>query len=257
MRRLLWWALVVGVAVLPLVVVVGHPVWLSLTTHGRGFTPTVRQSMDSLRMPIQFRQGEGMYQVVHAFAEWDEPALGRSRPGVGDPTLLPTWEKWERAGEPLSWSPSAELVQSALGPNSSVNSFQPGRGPLLDSVLTLGYGWPRVSLAADYIEPMNFSANYPAQCTVFLGIGVGGDTVSGDFAELPRAIPTRVVWRGLLFNTLVFGIPIWIVGTMHIVLLGMLLRARRWARRLCGRCRYQMGTLGTCPECGTRRPGVA
>lgn len=78
----------------------------------------------------------------------------------------------------------------------------------------------------------------------------GIETVVGE----NLVIPTRVIWRGLIGNTVFYGVIAWII----IALLGWWRRAIRRRRGLCEWCGYSMEGLedaARCPECGGERRG--
>ncbi len=65
------------------------------------------------------------------------------------------------------------------------------------------------------------------------------------------AFPDRLLWGGLIVNTLVYGLFIWAIPTAWI-------QTTRLTRRLRGRCpacAYQLhdGLSSGCPECGWKR----
>ncbi len=117
-------------------------------------------------------------------------------------------------------------------------------------IATLGYGWPRVALAADYLQTAGM------QMTLKNGIRFSPEAIAGRYT---RAFPTRVVWRGLVENLALYSFIVYLV-----LLLGPLLRfpkaALRWKRKrrgLCVQCAYPLEGLAICPECGTEQPGAS
>lgn len=71
------------------------------------------------------------------------------------------------------------------------------------------------------------------------------------FAFGSRRLPLVPMWPGFLINTLFWGTLSWVLASA-----AKLIRRRSRIRKgLCVRCRYALGSLKTCPECGT--PAVA
>lgn len=64
--------------------------------------------------------------------------------------------------------------------------------------------------------------------------------------QLPREMPTRVYWPGLVFNTLFFGV----LFLVMFILPGRAKIARRRRLGLCLACGYDLAGLSKCPECG-------
>lgn len=61
-----------------------------------------------------------------------------------------------------------------------------------------------------------------------------------------RALPTRVLWRGYLINSALFGVVLWLLVIANPVLRGK----ARLRRGLCPRCSYPIGSGNVCTECG-------
>ncbi|MEZ6211786.1 MAG: hypothetical protein R3B46_11145 [Phycisphaerales bacterium] len=81
----------------------------------------------------------------------------------------------------------------------------------------------------------------PANTTIMLG--------------LPMQYPTRIIWRGLIANTLFYALIVWLL----LALLAASRRALRRKRNKCEWCAYSLAGLDSatrCPECGcaVRRP---
>lgn len=69
---------------------------------------------------------------------------------------------------------------------------------------------------------------------------------------LDQVVPTRVIWRGLIGNTIFYGVIAWLI----IALLGWCRRAIRSRRGQCEGCAYSLEGLDAgvrCPECGGER----
>lgn len=118
------------------------------------------------------------------------------------------------------------------------------------TVSTLGYGWPLVALAVDYVD------NYPMPFTLVHGIPIAyGKAISEQY---PRAFPTRIVWPGLLTNLTLYTVALCLmlrmVGYLHLVLIKRPIERGRVRRGLCVKCRHELAGLAICPECGTAQP---
>ncbi len=75
--------------------------------------------------------------------------------------------------------------------------------------------------------------------------GTGGIVGFG----LDHIIPTRIIWRGLVGNTIFYGVIVWCV----LALIGWCRRAIRRRRGRCEWCAYSLRGLENaerCPECG-------
>jgi hypothetical protein len=137
----------------------------------------------------------------------------------------------------VPWAPSDAMLEGT----------KPRPGPeFWVSLISVGYGWPAVSVAHDY--------DYFRKQSI-TGWELGNVPVTR--TGVPRAIPTRVVWSGVLAYLGVYALVSWGLVLTPLLLLGARARRRLWGRGVCGRCRYAIGEMTTCPECGTRRPGVA
>lgn len=65
-----------------------------------------------------------------------------------------------------------------------------------------------------------------------------------------RAVPTHVIWSGLLMNTLLYAAILWLL-----VVANPRLRQRsRVKHGLCPKCAYPVGESDVCTECGTLLP---
>lgn len=146
------------------------------------------------------------------------------------------------------------------GGTDDANSWAPriatfeSRRSQLDTLtgVTFGYGWPFVSAAVD-----SGSTSFQ-RLTPFNGIAIAGlGRVETDRGSVDRAIPTRIIWLGLILNTGLYAV----VALTSLSLCGMALRGRRRRRRarrlgvdehdLCRKCDHVITGLTRCPECGT------
>ncbi len=69
-------------------------------------------------------------------------------------------------------------------------------------------------------------------------------------AAMPMRVPLIPWWPGFILNTLLWSLALaWTAKT---------LQHARWFKRMqrgqCIKCKYQVGSLRTCPECGTEKP---
>lgn len=115
------------------------------------------------------------------------------------------------------------------------------------------YGWPCPCFG--FVREFQF----PPQPTPAIIVIEGGWEVPPHLAPRryaasmsgPLVLPLRPLWTGLFINVslyaTLFALAMW--GWR-----GLRLRLRR-RRRQCLACGYAIGTLGTCPECGTQHLG--
>ena len=60
----------------------------------------------------------------------------------------------------------------------------------------------------------------------------------------------HLVWSGVVLNPLIFGLSLWLVFVLPLVLFFNIRRRRRIAQNLCIKCAYPRGTSEKCSECG-------
>lgn len=69
---------------------------------------------------------------------------------------------------------------------------------------------------------------------------------------LDRGVPTRVLWRGMITNSLIWGTSFYLITAIYLALR----EHRRAASSRCSQCGYSLDGLAssTCPECGSPLP---
>lgn len=173
--------------------------------------------------------------------------------------LDPVWASPHHEGVTAHTPESlAGILHSALiGEESLPESFL-----MMDqqSKQLVARGWPWPALWHEYayardrdpanLDPAQFST-WPAveAWTTPGGIRLGSSSLAfGVRARwMPRAIPFRPVWPGLLGDTLLFAA---VFGTFH-QLAAAARSSRRRRRSQCPACAYDLtGIIGPCPECG-------
>lgn len=162
-------------------------------------------------------------------------------PGLTSPRVSSGFATYDPA---LSQIPASSLQMPELsywGPRW-LATRAPANTPWFHS-RSLGYGWPMASQCVDLETPLAPGLN--ATPSVVHGIDTGWCVV-----------PTRAVPVGLAVNALVFAACVCVPALLVRIGLEPVLRRRHWARGVCGRCRYEVGDLERCPECGAERPGV-
>ncbi len=105
------------------------------------------------------------------------------------------------------------------------------------TVLVAECGWPKRCLAAEWwFEQHGYTRFSWKTSGVRIGVVV---------------LPDRLLWGGLIVNTLVYGLFIWAIPTAWIRTTRL---TRRWRGR-CPACAYQLhdGLASGCPECGWER----
>lgn len=242
MKRWLWRLLVFVLAVLPLVALVGHPwavaawgedpvdVARALVTGGpRVVMRTVREKVGEVEVYQTQVEGDTLWQ----------PALVRSQAYPAAGRDVDRMTIGSAGGGLKRWTPSGRLMLREHG--------------RYGWYVSLGYGWPFVSLAVDHDEhelALKNAAAWPVNGFVL----VGADPEPGFERSLPRALPWRVAWLGLLGNLALYGAVCWGLGLTPLLVLRRRAQRRRWARGECGRCGYALAGLDVCSECGAERP---
>lgn len=113
-------------------------------------------------------------------------------------------------------------------------------------------GWPFRAFTCRILAPMG--ATEAAVYTVEGGVWAEGEDIvpSGAIQEL-RVIPTTPIWSGIIANTAVFTVALYLLSFMP----GVVFRRFRVKRGHCPRCRYDLrdtgGESAGCPECGWNR----
>ncbi|MCA9282741.1 MAG: hypothetical protein KDA30_11930 [Phycisphaerales bacterium] len=201
----------------------------------------------------------GVVGVVLSFAS-ALPVLwvGSIRGSTQKPTVYGS-RYWVRVfaveDEIVGFEPITGVILSTPGPwwsrTKEIETF-----PILMSI-EVASGGPLPTISAGSIGYFDRPGSVPR---IAWGVPIGGQlhTMStGVHSEMqwPRKLPTRVLWRGLIGNTVFYGVIAW----LFIVVLACCRRAIRRRRGLCEWCGYSLAGLDAvarCPECGGERRGV-
>jgi hypothetical protein len=120
------------------------------------------------------------------------------------------------------------------------------------SYVVHAWGFPIPSMRHDDANDLHIAVDRFGYYNAVDQLIYGGLAVEGSFAGmLPVAIvPILPWWPGFVLNTLFWAISLaWITSTLR--------KARcftRLERGQCVKCKYQMGVLPACPECGYPSP---
>ncbi len=190
--------------------------------------------------------GDGWY-VIHSTAPGSDRFDGLSVPawvvaGRGDalPIPLPPWSRLRNP--PADPSKTTRLIEDARGwPFRSLTcAFE------VDGRTIRTPGDPR-GAPPRLVDGRELSAVNPP-----------GPFIGPRPASLPRVMPMKPWWPGMIGNTLFFGVLAWVA--MLTAMLGWrgLRAARAWLRRRRGRCPHCAyvlieGLIHGCPECGWKR----
>lgn len=172
--------------------------------------------------------------------------------------------RWARAPTELWFSrrsvtqDTGSTGQDGLHPQDLLPSWSPLREPLetfrigstpVEERLVLAHGWPRPAL---WVELRRDPVSAFPRLEAVGGIRTPWNWSGGSLEPvvLPKTLPWRPVWSGLLINTVLFAAIMWLIGRALIG--GRHLIRRR--RGLCPKCAYPMGESSICPECGRPRP---
>lgn len=230
-------------AVLAATIMVAHPWVVSVLTRKISILAAFKKGQNSL----PWHEAKTRYQFT-----WDDGVTRQVTqhylylPSLRSPAVLRT-QFWftDSTIPPNRYEPFLER-RAHWTPNEL--SF----GKPFKNIVSLGYGWPFISLAADYqVLPR------PSRCVRGIPLTFIPQILFYDSWDtyLTVALPTRPVWRGVLANTAIY----WTAC------LGMIYFApwarrrifhhrRGWSKGICPVCAYSVEGLDTCPECGATRP---
>ena len=107
-----------------------------------------------------------------------------------------------------------------------------------------GRGWPFICLASSIEATLNPTRGWTYGVVSW---GIPLPSTQGPDA-MPRSLPLRPVWAGLLVNTVFYGLFLWLV--VHGRGLLRLQRLHRERHGRCGHCGYPAGSSPLCSECG-------
>lgn len=189
------------------------------------------------------------YGSIHSLrGMYTEPAIGNG---------LPSWvrDDWP-APTQIRSMPSRKPGYICVGLDCLAEGSVDEYPPCFVTFWSSRFGWPLPAL--EWLEVGAFqdadkrSARVRAAMAVFeervgwragaaypAWTGVGG-------AMDRRVIPTHPLWLGLAVDTLVYGLPSWVL----IAAPGIVRRAGRRRKGLCLRCGYPLGAAAVCSECG-------
>lgn len=169
--------------------------------------------------------------------------------------VVVTLTRWNQVGS-VFYELSVFANAQARSDARSLASFAPSWGKLAeppcsdsDRRLVEARGWPLVCLWCEYSRAppsQPGGRRYAVQGGIPLPLEPAPRGY--DDSLLPRVLPTRPLWGGLLVNVITYS-------TMIATLVWLTAHCRRTLRRRWGRCpvcNYDVrGTTGLCPECGT------
>jgi hypothetical protein len=191
--------------------------------HINAEVPDVYDSMDGWR----WERPSGVVVLVHhvSFRGDDPPSE----------TPVEEWvPEWSRAfyEEPLG---SGEDMIRIYGPR-----------------IAKGNGWPLISMGGAFGVTPEVPRRVYSWYAIFLDPPPSQPRPS--FKVLGcRLLPFRPIWPGFAFNTVFYGVLLWLLIRGPYALR----RLNRRRRGLCPKCAYPMGNSPTCAECGRTLPGRA
>jgi len=193
---------------------------------------------DTLRMRVIEYRRAGMCR-----REWERQTISRPPSGSGSLIRLPVL-----MGLMLRASPSP--VDTSI---SSVPSLDWGTQAPLDSQASCGVhdarGWPLLSFWCELGVDRSRSEVGPFPPRAMGGLLLDERMlVSPDVSDI-RVLPYRPLWKGVLVNSLTYGVC-WFFGVGGTRAIRQSLRRRRGA---CFNCGYELAGLpdqARCPECG-------
>ncbi|RNC81983.1 MAG: hypothetical protein ED559_09430 [Phycisphaera sp.] len=173
---------------------------------------------------------------------YDKPSDPLLMPGLHDPPEgwdVRTWVEIEGFGVRAAWISEMPWVGSRIGMiEGSQNRLQ----------MTTHSGWPMCCLTRRAYWNTTTSKQYPGSVwhTGFESPWQG--LMAGNYRG--KRLPVRPMPIRFAANSLFWGLIAW--GLLRGITLYR--RNRRIRRGLCGRCAYELGSIETCPECGTAAP---
>lgn len=137
---------------------------------------------------------------------------------------------WDKKHHPPTWS-QARKPPSTQALDTYVGYVEDGRG------------WPLICLTSSIDATLvNPGPGWTYRATSW---GIRLPSTQGP-DRMPRSLPLRPLWAGLLLDTAFYGTMIWFLVRGPF-------RVRRWyweRQGRCGRCGYPAGSSAQCSECG-------
>ena len=226
-----------------MVLTVAHPVISSVVAKDAGWLRTIGDGRDCVTTRFDFTAGSSnLVGLQHLRASSGFLAPARMQTDIDSEKNTDWLFEQFHAG-----STYEELTDARALWAPAPQQYFKGRG----CIHSVGYGWPFVSLATDYVF---FTPNQPASVYHGIPIGLGVDISSG-IMPLPRAVPLRVNIAGFAGNAGLFTIAVLLV-MMGITQVrnSRFAHKRAWRKGRCANCGYHVGSRDRCSECGEKRP---
>ena len=118
-----------------------------------------------------------------------------------------------------------------------------------------GRGWPFICLASTIDAALHPLDPGRGSGWTYGAVSWGITLPSTQGGAMPRSLPLRPVWIGILVNTIFYGLVIWLVVHGPVAIRGWY-RVRFGRCGRCGRCGYPAGSSPRCSECGAPIEGV-
>ncbi|HWB19395.1 MAG TPA: hypothetical protein VG711_03775 [Phycisphaerales bacterium] len=150
---------------------------------------------------------------------------------------------WGTAGSDWLRPPKAQSIESLLPSWADRRELFTFNSQVLNA-----RGWPMLSMWSAMESPQIAKYSFKVH---------GGWEVPGmtghqlGWMIVPRVIPRRVIWKGLVVNTFFYGVVLWVLFAVPFAIRRMIRRKRN----LCPRCGYPVGVSEVCTECGREVKG--
>jgi hypothetical protein len=156
-----------------------------------------------------------------------------------------------RAYWPLIAHPGmgAQFIDIAIDEPDLIEDSMQGSYPCLGLIRA---GWPWNAMEAECWHDAT-RAPTPKPPEFRWAVPVQKRYVSANRLFIPRMLPLRPIWPGVVVNSALLALLLWLMW----IAARIIRQAARIRRRLCPRCAYPMGVSARCSECGRelrRRP---